>query len=348
MKANILHKLSRGLALTALALLGTACDSWTEVESVKLREADVSRDNPELYTKYLENLRAYRKTEHKDVYVWFDNSVKDSYSRAHHITDLPDSVDVVSMMSPDNLATWEQEEMASVRQEKGMRVIYTIDYDTYKAEYKALVEKATASEGAEPMSDDFIGFFTKSLEKALSLVGKYQYDGICVRYMGKLRQHMTTRELREYTAQENVFMKIIADWATRNPSALIAFEGNPQNVIDKTFFERCERVLLSGQQATNQDMLTFILSMALTEGVPANKIGMVVSATDFADQNKVVGYLKDGRLAMQGLAAWAPQTYNGVTVSAVGVYNANTDYYTSPVNYQNVRDIITSVNPTLK
>ena len=49
------------------------------------------------------------------AYAWFDNSVKAPYSRAHHISDIPDSLDVVSMMYPADLAEFELTDMATVR-----------------------------------------------------------------------------------------------------------------------------------------------------------------------------------------------------------------------------------------
>ena len=72
----------------------------------------------------------YKKSEHTLVYTWFDNSEKAPYSRAHHITDLPDSIDIVSLMYPDNLATWELEDMESVRENKATKVIYSIDFES--------------------------------------------------------------------------------------------------------------------------------------------------------------------------------------------------------------------------
>ena len=90
-------------------------------------------------TKYLENLRQYKAdTEHKKVYAWFDNSEKNPASRAQHITSLPDSIDIVGLMCPSELATFEKEEIVTLRQ-KGTKVVYAISYDEIKAQYENLI-----------------------------------------------------------------------------------------------------------------------------------------------------------------------------------------------------------------
>ena len=66
------------------------------------------------------------------MYAWFDNSEKKSVSRAQHLVDLPDSLDVVSLLCPDNLSDWEIREMSEIQMEKGTKVIYDISFDSIK------------------------------------------------------------------------------------------------------------------------------------------------------------------------------------------------------------------------
>ena len=103
--------------------------SCTDVESIDINRPGLEEQSPELYAKYLENLNTYKRSDdHKVAYAWFDNSVKAPYSRAHHISDIPDSLDVVSMMYPADLAEFELTDMATVRR-KGTKVVYTISFD---------------------------------------------------------------------------------------------------------------------------------------------------------------------------------------------------------------------------
>lgn len=345
MKRHLIKYMSALPLLLLLAMVTTACGDWNDTEPVDIAEPSIERQNPQLYTKYLENLRAYKQGSHKLVYVWFDNSAKTPASRAHHIVDVPDSVDVISLMSPDNLADWELEEISSVRSGKGTKVIYTIDFDAIKATYNEKLELATEE---EPVSQDFIGFLIDSLETALSYVEKYGYDGVCVAYTGKSRLHMRKAELHEYTSNETAFINIIADWHVRHADRMIVFYGKPQNIINPALLRDVRSILIPATNAISQEEFTFLYGMAQAENVPTDRYGLVVSATDLTDANQTIGYLGDGTLAIDGLAAWGTTAHAGIPVTAVGVYNVSSDYYNPSQVYSHTRAMISSVNPSVK
>jgi len=73
----------------------SACDDWTEIENVDINTPGMQEQNPAAYAKYLQNLIAYKSSDHKVVYAWFDNSEKTPFSRGQHISDTPDSLDVI-------------------------------------------------------------------------------------------------------------------------------------------------------------------------------------------------------------------------------------------------------------
>lgn len=75
---------------------------------------------------------------------------------------------------------------------------------------------------------------------------------------------------------------------------------------------------------------------------------MVVMATALDDPNKKIGYFADGSLAMVGLADWAVTVSYEVPVKAVGVYNVSTDYYSKEGDYYYTRNLISSVNASVK
>lgn len=322
-----------------------ACSDWTETESIDLNQPDITGQNPELYAKYLQNLREYKQSDHKLVYVWFDNSQKVPFNRSHHVTDLPDSIDVVGIIHPDNLTEGELKEINQVRNEKAMKFIYSIDFESIRAAYNAKLELATE---AEPVAEEFLDFLTDSLEYSLSLVNKYSYDGICIGYVGKSRTHMRPVELKEYTENETAFINIMNDWHKRNPEKIIIYEGKPQNLINSALLNDCMSIFISGKESKNENDLTYKMLLANVEGIPQNRFGMIVMATDLNDPNKKTGYFGDGSLAMVGLANWAPSAHVGITVKAVGIYNVSTDYYSSVQNYFYTRRLISSVNPSVK
>lgn len=235
--------------------------------------------------------------------------------------------------------------MNQIRSEKATKVIYTIDFESIKAAYNAKLELATEE---EPVAEEFLDFLTDSLEYSLSLAGKYNYDGICIGYAGKARIHMRPAELKEYTENETAFINIMNDWHKRNPEKVITYEGKPQNLINPALLDDCMSILISGKESTNENDLTYKMLLANVEGVPQKRFGMTVMATDLNDPNKTIGYFADGSLAMARLADWASSAHGGVTVKAVGIYNVSTDYYASAQSYFYTRQLISSVNPSVK
>lgn len=345
MKYNSIFKAILPVLFSIPLFVAVSCSDWTDTEPIDLVEPNIENQNPELYAQYLTDLKQYKASEHKSVYVWFDNRVKAPSSRAHHINSLPDSIDAVALMYPDNLADWELKEMKEISERKGTKTIYSIDFERIKAAYNSKVELAPES---EPISIEFRDFCIDSLEYALSLVKKYDYDGICIGYAGKAMIHMGEKEKKEYMENEKLFIGVVQDWYKRNSGKYIIFEGKPQNLIDKSILASCKLVLASGKEATNEDLLTYQFLLAAVENVPQDHLGMIVSAPSLDDPNKIIGYFGNGELVMKGLASWAQSAHNGIDVTGVGIYNVSTDYYDASRTYNYTREVISSINPSLK
>ncbi|MBU3808724.1 glycoside hydrolase family 18 [uncultured Bacteroides sp.] len=310
----------------------SACSDWTESEAFKVNETNIEDQNPELYAEYLANLREYRNTDHKLVYAWFDNSVKQSYSRANHLTDIPDSIDVVSLMYPDKLVKSEAAEIEQIRGEKGMKVIFNIDFEAIKSTYDAMVEDATEE---EPVTIDFHQYLTDTLSYSLSLVKKYNYDGICIDYQGQVSIYMTEEEKKEYKENENNFINVINDWKERNPEKLLAFHGRPENLVDGSFIlDKCSAIFISSEEAVSVNELSYIFNESCLDSYAA-KYGALADVEN------------DG-LTLQSFAEWAAMQHSGNDLVAVGVYNLSTDYHASGRNYENVREMISILNPSVK
>ena len=135
MKNNIF----KTLALAAAAISFASCSEWTEPESVGFHYTTLEEKNPGLYKAYFQSIRDYRDSEHKVVIAKFDNKATAPAGRAEHITCLPDSVDYIILYNPEVSATIACE-MAEVRELKGQKVLYQIEYKAIENEYKAYVE----------------------------------------------------------------------------------------------------------------------------------------------------------------------------------------------------------------
>lgn len=328
---NSISKLMVG-AVWAVGALCTACSDWTDTEAFTVNETNIQEQNPDLYARYLANLREYRTTSHKWVYAWFDNSEKKPYSRAHHLTDIPDSIDVVSLMYPDKLVKSEMQEINQIRDEKGMKVIYDVDFDQLKTIYNNMVNEAPEN---EPVAIEFRQFLTDTLAYSLSLANKYQYDGICIKYKGRLPIYMTEEEKKEYKENENNFINMVNDWKERNPEKMLLFLGNPENLYEGVFIlDKCNTIFVSGETATSGSELSYILAQSYL--------------LEYGQKYGAVADVKNTNLTMQAFGQWAVQQHFENQLDAVGVYNVASDYYSSGYNYKNVREMISILNPSVK
>lgn len=320
-----------GISLTS-GLLLTACSDWTDPEAFTVNETNIESQNPELYAKYLANLREYRNTDHQLVYAWFDNSEKRPFSRAHHLTDIPDSIDVVALMYPDNLIQSEMEEIENIRTQKGMKVIYSIDFDQIKASYNEIVDNAPEE---EPIAVEFRQYLTEQTANLLSLAGKYNYDGICINYIGKSPILMTDTEKKEYMENENCFIGIVNDWLERNPEMSLSFQGQPENLYEGKFIlDKCNVIFIASTEANSSGELTYLLSQSYL--------------LEYATKYGATATVDNKKLSLQNFAQWAAAPQNGNELKAVGIYNLALDYYASGYNYQNVREAISILNPSVK
>ena len=132
---NNISCLSGAVASAMTLFLFAGCSEWTEPESVKINVPTLESQNPELYAQYLQSLRDYRSSEHKVMVTKYDNKATAPVGQAEHLNALPDSVDYVILMNPDELSDAVVSEMSEIREEKGTMTLYTVSYDTIEDEY---------------------------------------------------------------------------------------------------------------------------------------------------------------------------------------------------------------------
>lgn len=357
---NIIYRKRNPWFLGLLAaLLFTACSDWREVESVAINEAGIQEQNPELHARYLENLRSYKESDHKVVITWFDNSNKVPVRRADHVTVLPDSIDIVSMMHPAGLAPYEVEEMAKTRDEKGTKFVYDMNFEAIKLIYETMVADAEANvpapeEGEEeapaaPALPTFVEFLVDTVNQVLPLAEKYDYDGIVLGYRGKNILYMDEAEKQQYTAYEKAFIGIAEDWHERKNDKMILFEGYPQNLLDKSILEKCSYIIIPSSDAGNESKLTYNMMTANAEGVPSDRFIVSVDAVSLDKDDTKTGYWADGvTRAVTGAARWVASSHPGYTVAGLGIKNVNNDYFNIARVYPCTRDAISTMNPSPK
>lgn len=342
MKKNIKNIVIICMASIAL----TACNDWTEVENIKVNQPGVEDTNPELYAQYLQKLRTYKNTDHKMVYASFDNSVKTPFSRGHHLSDLPDSIDIVSLIHPDGLVEFEQKEIEEIRTNKSTRVVYTISYENIEENYNQMVKvNLEADENYE--APDFLSYVKTSVKEALQPANNYNYDGLIIGYIGKSPSHMMDEEKEELLSIQNSFFTPIKTWMEQHKDKIFTLEGKPQNLIDKTLLESFKHIILNTSNVTTATELSYSAEMAIMEGgVPAS---FIVSVNTTDPNHKETGLYDNGtKRALTEAAYWVSADASNYEKVGLAIYNVERDYYNVNSAYQYTREAIQIINPAAK
>lgn len=194
----------------------SSCEDWTEVESLDIHTPSLEEQNPQLYEDYLKDLNAFKASDHHVLFVSFSN-VANPVKQGERLTALPDSVDYISLNNPSEIGAGLLEEMNEVRR-KGTKIGYTFSYAQFEAEWDLMLEanpELTETERQE--------YFTKRTEEMLSLVDKYNYDGVIVDYVGRSLVSLKDEPLRTYIARQKGFFDIISTWKSRHTDKFLVF-----------------------------------------------------------------------------------------------------------------------------
>lgn len=311
--------------------------SCTDVESIDINRPGLEEQSPELYAKYLENLNTYKRSDdHKVAYAWFDNSVKAPYSRAHHISDIPDSLDVVSMMYPADLAEFELTDMATVRR-KGTKVVYTISFDRIQKEYTDKVK-----EGVET------GTFSVYLKAEVDRLISYEssFDGIIAEYKGKNPIYMSAADKEEAKANQDIFWGAVMAWKQANTNKLLTFQGYPENLIGQSVLSECRHIILATDDVDAVEELSVVARKAmLSAGTPTDRFVVAVSTISMDAADTKTGFYEKAR-AIKEAAYWITEPSADYTRAGIAIYNIQNDYYNADAIYPCVKEAINIMNPS--
>lgn len=361
------------------AMLMVSCSDWTETESLKIKYPDLKKDNPELYEAYTKSLREYRETDHKVTICKFANKVAAPAGQAEHINALPDSVDYVILMTPDAVSVAIQSEMAEVRQNKGMKVLYEINYSDMVSAYKAYAEEWRSShpdtddsgseeegetDGTETVgtvtdpADTLISqnsYVSNAVEARLRYFDEYGFDGVSVSYTGINPLSISEENYEAYVASYESFIGGVRKWRGNNPDALFFFEGTPQYLLgdDSSLAESADYIIISAESEQNAFSYSYLVNQSLRfENIPSDRFIIGVTTVSLTDPNDTDGTFidkdDDGNTltAITGAAYWVSQTTSGFTKAGICISNAQNDYYNIKFVYPNIRKAISIMNPS--
>lgn len=348
------------------ALLLSSCSDWTDPESVDLNVPTLENQDPELYAQYLSALRAYKEADHYIAYASMNNTNDVISHRNQHITSMPDSLDVISIVNAEGLSTQLQEEMNSVREDKGTLFVYPIQYATFVSEWKTILEEeeaaaveaatdddtATDDEEAEDDSAErFRVYCAERVEEQLTYCAMYGFDGIEVSYSGVSLSSQDSETLAETALDQAAFMDLIEEWKEQNSSKLLYFRGTPQNLVDKTILSSCENIIIDATSAVTSAELGTIITYANSSDVPSDRFLIAVSTNELYDDTSFTGYFStldsDGNYlsAIVGAATWVLESNSNYTKCGIAIDNVERDYFHSECVFKNVKAGIAVMNP---
>lgn len=322
----------------AAATCFSACDDWTEVENVTINTPGIEELNPEQYAKYLQNLVEYKNSDHKVVYAWFDNSEKTPFSRGQHISDAPDSLDVISMMYPAELAEFELTDMQKVRA-KGTKVVYTISFDKIRKEHADKVKEGTES-------GTFDAYLSAELTKQVGYADAF--DGIIAEYKGTNPVYMSAEQKAEAKKLQDAFFGAISAWKSSNADKMLTFQGYPENLIEQSVLSDCRHIILATDDVADDAQLSVVARLAMAaSNVPTDRFVIAVSTVSMDIADKKTGYYGADR-ALKEAAYWVTEMSGDYTRAGLAIYNVQNDYYNAGNAYQYVKEAINIMNPAPK
>lgn len=355
------------LAVLAVPAL-SSCSDWTDTESLEFDYVLPSEQDPDAYNAYLGLLREYKQSQHKIMIAKFDNSGDLVSGQSDRLSALPDSIDYVVLQEADNLKSVLVQDKNDIRQQKGTRTLYAISYADALARYQAILDEEEAAsqnpdgqaddaegEGGDqpetPAADRFLEVAAQYVNDMLALYDKYGYDGIVVVYSDPAYPAgLSEEEYTQLEARQEAFFAPIQAWAESHQEAAFIFEGYPQNVIDPSVFTQADYVVVTMIDAVSSDEVVWAAEMALTEGVPSDRIIFGVTIPDMTDDKATDGYFSqtdaagNSQYAVVGAAYTVISPSGSFTKAGLCVDNVEDDYFNVDYIYPHVREAIQIMN----
>lgn len=335
----------------ATATLFVGCD--TDVESVDINQPGVENQDPELYASYLQDLRDYKASNHKVVFAYFDNK-DDFYTQGDHLMAMPDSIDYAVLMTPYDLCNGIVEEMKEVREKKGTKTLYTVDYADIKAVYDLRATELSAAqlngERLDEEMPELNAFVTDSVRQAVSYCDQYGYDGIIFAYNAGLnKENLTNEQIKLYAGYEDSFVSPAMEWQIAHPDKIMVFQGRPTIIYDYVILQNSKYVIIPCRTEASVESLSYAVMQQLqaTEADNAKYLPLVESVS-LDTKDTETGWFKNGSRAVVATAQWVASMKDDSAMAGMAIYNVNREYFNSTQAYLYVRKAIGLMNPTAK
>lgn len=312
------------VSIAAVVILGllTACEEWTEPEAVGYTTTPSTEQNPELYARYTESLRAYKQNPHFLVFGRMNSASGNKTNEKDYLRSLPDSLDIITFMGADSLSDFDRKDMADIQQIKGTKVLYGIDLTQRKNEFE---EKGNLTE-----------LMSTYLDEAVKKFSEEKFDGISIFYEGDLG--LGDNENIEALKQTLVTKLTPIAGLKANNGKLLVFEGNPifipeSNRADFNYY------IINTTEVKDAHALKLDVAYANEYvGIPKEKL--LLSAIPGGTINDV-----DNNL-VKAIPVMASLVISAGPVGGLSIINIGEDYYNPSKNYQQTCEAIQFLNPS--
>ena len=326
------------LNILLVCSVAVSCSEWTTPESLEFEKNSIQQTDPELYRQYCEAVKEYKGSDHKVMYVTFDNVEKIS-NGSHNIAMLPDSVDFVQLHNLE-IAEPVLKEMDAMREKLGTRFVLRFSYNECLAEYQTL--EPTEPEAGIPTFEDF---FAGQFANVTAKVAEYGLDGFTFAFTCGNPYEMTSSDRSALEQEQQMVFPQVSEWISANAEKKFFFEGYPHYILVDGVVDAAEYVILP----TRSERATGDLAYRALQAVNSGKIAkdtrflFAVETPSFIEEEYLVGQFVLGEqipLAAEWIAADASFEKSGLAV-----WNVQRDYFDTKKIYSTVRRAIKTMNP---
>lgn len=312
---TIINKLLTYSLLLVTFVLPVACNDWNEPEPVNFDINSAKDQNPGLWARYMQVLHTYKQSKHYIAYARFDNSPEKPVNEGDYLRSLPDSLDIVTLSSPDKISDYDLEDILLL-QEKSTRVLYLVDY----ADKAATLTDVTA-----------LGAW---LDKVIAVANELKLDGFA--FTGHPLYSGTADELAAHKEKSRLIVSKLS--AAAGQDKLLVLEGDP-TFVDDADLSKLNYVVLNTADLTNVTELKLQVAGVLTNSnLPKDKLLLAArigeQITDETSVKQDAVTLMTDRVASLG------------PLSGLAIYAVGKDYYSPEMNYEITRTAIQLMNPS--
>lgn len=336
------------LNILLVCSVAVSCSEWTTPESLEFEKNSIQEMDPELYRQYCESVKSYKETDHKIMYVTFDNVEKIS-NGSHKIAMLPDSVDYVQL---HNIEVDENtlKEINAMREKFGTKFVLRFSYNECLEAYETLQPAAegegeTEGETPEVELPTFEEYLNAEFAKVTAKVAEYGLDGFTFAFTCGNPYEMTSSDRSALEQAQQMAFPQVAEWIGANADKKFFFEGYPHYILVDGVVSAAEYVILP----TRSERATGDLAYRALQAVNSGKVSkhtrflFAVETPSFIEEEYLVGNFVLGEQIP--LASEWITTDASFEKSGLAVWNVQRDYFDTKKIYSTVRRAIKTMNP---